>query len=189
MEEKVLVEGQFADAKVFKKRAIIFYMISGACYCIFLIFGSEQAKNVAALISLILMIPAIIMLIFSKIVSKNGITVTDKRVFGTAIFGKRVDLPIDKVSAVGMCMFNGIAVSTSSGTIKFLLCKNRDEVFDCISKVLLERQKATQDIPTVITQEISQSSADELKKFKDLFDNGVITEEEFEAKKKQLLGL
>ena len=30
---------------------------------------------------------------------------------------------------------------------------------------------------------------DELKKFKDLADSGVITQEEFEAKKKQLLGL
>ena len=33
------------------------------------------------------------------------------------------------------------------------------------------------------------SSADEIKKFKDLLDSGVITQEEFDAKKKQLLGL
>ena len=33
------------------------------------------------------------------------------------------------------------------------------------------------------------SSADELKKFKELLDSGVITQEEFDAKKKQLLGL
>jgi hypothetical protein len=33
------------------------------------------------------------------------------------------------------------------------------------------------------------SSADELKKFKELFDGGVITQEEFDAKKKELLGL
>ena len=33
------------------------------------------------------------------------------------------------------------------------------------------------------------SSADELKKFKDLLDAGIITQEEFDAKKKQLLGL
>lgn len=35
----------------------------------------------------------------------------------------------------------------------------------------------------------SVSAADELKKFKDLLDMGVISQEEFEAKKKQLLGL
>lgn len=34
-----------------------------------------------------------------------------------------------------------------------------------------------------------RSSADELKKFKELLDDGVITKEEFEAKKKELLGL
>ncbi len=33
------------------------------------------------------------------------------------------------------------------------------------------------------------SAADELKKFKELLDSGIITQEEFDAKKKQLLGL
>ena len=33
------------------------------------------------------------------------------------------------------------------------------------------------------------SAADELKKFKELLDMGVISQEEFDAKKKQLLGL
>ena len=33
------------------------------------------------------------------------------------------------------------------------------------------------------------SAADELKKFKELLDAGVLTQEEFDAKKKQLLGL
>ena len=42
---------------------------------------------------------------------------------------------------------------------------------------------------SVIKQEIPQSNADELKKYKELLDSGVITQEEFDAKKKQLLGL
>ena len=33
------------------------------------------------------------------------------------------------------------------------------------------------------------SSADEIRKFKELLDSGIITQEEFDAKKKQLLGL
>lgn len=33
------------------------------------------------------------------------------------------------------------------------------------------------------------STADELKKFKDLLDEGILTQEEFDAKKKQLLGI
>lgn len=48
-----------------------------------------------------------------------------------------------------------------------------------------ERIKQEQNNPTVN----SVSAADELKKFKELLDMGVITQEEFETKKKQLLGL
>lgn len=36
---------------------------------------------------------------------------------------------------------------------------------------------------------VGQSAADELKKYKELFDQGVITEQEFQAKKEQLLKL
>lgn len=39
------------------------------------------------------------------------------------------------------------------------------------------------------SNEITQSVVDELKKFKELLDSGIITQEEFDAKKKQLLGL
>ena len=39
------------------------------------------------------------------------------------------------------------------------------------------------------SQQTKLSDADELKKFKELLDSGVITQEEFDAKKKQLLGL
>ena len=43
---------------------------------------------------------------------------------------------------------------------------------------------------TKVTVEVSnKSEADELKKFKELLDSGVITQEEFDAKKKELLGL
>lgn len=41
----------------------------------------------------------------------------------------------------------------------------------------------------VIITNTQSSSADELKKYKELLDSGVISQEEFDAKKKQLLGL
>lgn len=51
---------------------------------------------------------------------------------------------------------------------------------------LCKKAKSAPDQATVIQQ---TSAADELKKFKELLDMGVITQEEFDAKKKQLLGL
>ena len=43
--------------------------------------------------------------------------------------------------------------------------------------------------PRYAAQSLTPSAADELKKYKDLLDMGVITQEEFDAKKKQILGL
>lgn len=130
-----------------------------------------------------------IFLILYWYASKMEITVTDKRVYGKSGFGKRVDLPLDSISAVATGAFNGLAVASSSGRIKFMGIKNRDEIHEIISDLLLKRQSKPVVAPTTIKQEVQQSSADELKKFKELLDSGIITQEEFEAKKKQLLGL
>ena len=51
----------------------------------------------------------------------------------------------------------------------------------------MERQHSEKQSDTQSNN--STSNADELKKYKELFDGGVITQEEFDAKKKQLLGL
>ena len=57
-----------------------------------------------------------------------------------------------------------------------------------LSKEEWETEKAKQEHITS-TSAPTISAADELKKFKELLDMGVITQEEFDAKKKQLLGL
>ena len=135
-------------------------------------------------------IPLIVCLIFFWKLNACEITVTDKRVYGKSSFGKRVDLPMDSISAVGTSFLKGIAVATSSGKIKFWLIKNRDEIHKMISDLLIERQnRANAETTATIKQDVPLSNADELAKFKDLLDKDIITQEEFDAKKKQLLGL
>ena len=99
-----------------------------------------------------------------------------------------MDLPLDSISAISTYgLFSGLAITTASGAIKFVMIKNRGEIYDVVSKLLVKCQNKT--TITSITQEISKSSADELKKYKNLLDSGIISQEEFEAKKKQLLNL
>ena len=57
-----------------------------------------------------------------------------------------------------------------------------------LSKEEWEAEKAKQEQITS-TSAPTISAADELKKFKELLDSGIISQEEFDAKKKQLLGL
>lgn len=64
-------------------------------------------------------------------------------------------------------------------------CGSRDLVD--ITKEELEQIRKSQNSNAQPVQQLS--SADELKKFKELLDQGIITQEEFDAKKKQLLGL
>jgi len=61
------------------------------------------------------------------------------------------------------------------------------EAHECMStlQIICNRQKETPPL----SSEQAISEADEIMKFKNLMDKGIITAEEFEAKKKQLLGL
>lgn len=123
-------------------------------------------------------------------ISQCSITVTDKRVIGKANFGNRVDLPLSQISAVAQGAFSSITVATSSGRIHFWSLINSNEVFNELSNILKSFQNQNNSVSNSEINVIQQSSsADELKKFKELLDTGVITQEEFDAKKKQLLGL
>ena len=139
-----------------------------------------------------IMIPLLPLVIIGTLIyvitSKIELIVTDKRVYGTAIFSKRVDLPLDMISAVGTSAFKGVAVTTSSGAIKFVFIKNNYEIHKAISNLLIQRQDNAAS-KNVLIRESNNSNADELKKFKELLDQGIISQEEFDAKKKQLLGL
>ena len=201
MEEKIITKGKFTKNNIVAITSfilsIISIIISLAIYDPFspknpwddswlneaIFFDCPEGVGVFFYLSILFVIIGIFLLIM---MNSCEITVTDKRVFGKAAFGKRVDLPIDKISSVAICAFKGVSVATSSGKISFLLCNNRDDVFDSISKLLVERQGKQSE--TIIKQEVHQSNADELKKYKDLLDSGVITQEEFDQKKKQLLG-
>lgn len=143
-------------------------------------FGGGNGGNYV-LIPLIFASPIIAYLVYMNW-SKIAITITNKRVYGVSVFRKRVDLPMDSISAVGTGIFSSLVVTTASGAIKFVMLENRDDLHKTLSNLLVERQGKS------ITIE-PNSDADELKKYKTLLDNGAITQEEYDAKKKQLLGL
>ena len=194
MEEKIIIKGTFGNTA--KKCLIIGLLISVGLTAIYMLgfsildstIDNEAARNLSnfMLPLLCVTIPVgIILIVLYFYMSKMEITVTNTRVYGCSAFGKRVDLPNDSISAVGTSSFNGVDVATSAGTIKFKNVANNTELHKTISTIIAERQQNHSETITVA----AQSNADELKKFKDLLDNGIITQEEFDAKKKQLLGL
>ena len=64
---------------------------------------------------------------------------------------------------------------------------------DVLKPVVNERKKLESDCKKYVelrsNNKPNYSAADEIKKFKELLDMGAISQEEYDAKKKQLLGL
>ncbi len=210
MKEEVLVNSYRGGA--FKIYLAILYGIPAICFIIYLI-GCIQKSRFRDPVTLRMVsgdfskvffdgfrfyIPLVIIFVvflLSAIITTFALTgmrltVTNMRVSGVGRFHKRVDIPIDAISAVGTSWMKGIEIASSSGNIKFIFIENYDEISGILRQLLNKRQESRMsERSTDFSSVNSVSSADEIKKYKDLYDQGVITEEEYAMKKKQLLGL
>ena len=130
----------------------------------------------------------IFFLLIASGLKNQKLVVTENNIRGTygKIFKRNIDLPLDLINSVEYIKKSGIVnIATSSQKIHFESLLNAEEISNVINELLQNRQ-ATRGTTTVVN---SSSDADELAKFKKLLDDGIITQEEFDAKKKQLLGL
>lgn len=202
MEEKVLIRSEQYDIKKICRQIFGVVLLGILAYCVYCFiegytFGARWGEsietgfafigyNILGIVGIPVGCPIVLYLIQAWL-AKMELVVSDKRIYGCVAFGRRVDLPIDSVSAIGMSYFKGIAIGTSSGKIHFAGIRNRDEIHQVISDLIIQRQKKAE--APVVEQKATQSTPDDLKKYKDLLDTGVITQEEFDAKKRQLLGL
>ena len=122
--------------------------------------------------------------------SKYSLTVTDKNVYGKNCFGKKVTLPLHMISAYATRKFLAtVIITTMSGKIKFLCQGNYNEIARVLKKLLNERQKNTEIQESLQSRQSNANSLDDLVKLKTLLDSGIITQEEFDVKKKELLKL
>ena len=105
------------------------------------VWNFQRITNIASIATAGILLLFLILLIIHLACQKR-ITVTNKRVYGTAIFNRRIDLPLDSISAVAIrgIILKGIAVATASGRIRFKGIKNRNEVHRVICRLLIERQ-------------------------------------------------
>ncbi len=111
---------------------------------------------------------------------KSEIIISDGLITGNESNGRGVNIPLDMVSSVRTGAFDSVIVTTGSKKYKFWLLDDKDKIVSYISKQIGKKTASTTNAVSV---------PDDLKKYKELLDTGVITQEEFDAKKKQLLGL
>jgi hypothetical protein len=124
------------------------------------------------------------------------IVCTNKRVLmldkGMVYGLKLIDIPLDRINSISHSkglLLGKISITDGATTRTIQNVANTTVSFfaDTVNKEI-ELYKQAKITP--ITQVVNTTSAaDELLKYKQLLDMGVLTQEEFDAKKKQLLGL
>ena len=193
MEETIIAKAEFSKTNAFTVIAIVLFALAGfAAIGVFgillLIYGT---KNIEYLIgpsfgsAFFLAFFGFITLMSARGIYKiSELTITDSKIIGTDAFNRKVELPINQISAIAIGASKTITFLTSSGRISFSWVENLQEIHDCVSKLIQDQQSA-KNVPHSNTV----SDADEIKKYKELLDSGIITQEEFDAKKRQLLGL
>lgn len=196
-DEKIVTRGDFVPRK-----GLIAFLIIMAIAAFIIVVSLFEYLGLLIKLLVIISIPLFIWLAYLCNCSKyQEIVVTDKRVYVSNTKKHEItnEIPLDMISSMNKIGEEGFLLSSSSGKIQFY-CVNRDEICDCISQLMKSRLTNTapdelkKQANQMVTPKADEKSAEvdisvELKKYKALFENGLITQEEYEQKKKQLLDL
>ena len=192
MEEKVLIKAKFKELLILGIINIVCAVLTLFVAC----FGFPPLAGVTLYFAYFAF-----MCFWNK---NNQVTITNRRIYYSFLFKKGVIslCQIEQVSYDSLFRITRISTGGLSG-LRFM-CQNHQEVYETVNQLIVDLNRNTFSDEVInkcfssITEIKKQSnnkqdsqnlSVDELKKFKELLDMGVITQEEFDSKKKQLLGL
>lgn len=176
MNEQIIISGKS------EIKGVVFFHLLSLVICIFGFFFFITTPLYIAFIPLVFL--TIISFVNSIYLKNNVIVVTKETVSGFSALGRRLDLPLSQISGVFVNPSSKeIAVSTSSGLIRFSHIPNYDAIYKVIGQLLSQKNDSS------VTNNQKNDNLDDLKKLKDLLDSGIITKKEFEEKKKKILDL
>lgn len=196
-------------AKISVLGIILELIIFSFPFCFFMsIFDPDGGLTILGILFLIL--PLLVILIISKFILKDlakrssleltetGINGRLKKVFSD----KTIDLPIRQVNSISVqrsamdYIFSGggkrVAIQTSSGRICFHCVQNADEFVSAALAQIENMSRGTSPaqaapVPAPQESDSTQNAIEQIKQLKELKDSGLLTEEEYEEKRKKLL--
>ncbi|MCI7234266.1 MAG: SHOCT domain-containing protein [Oscillospiraceae bacterium] len=157
----------------------------------------ESAVKIAVSIFIVFIIILGIRLYFQDMAKASSLELYSDRIQGRLRLKGHIsdiNIPIDKIDSIfvqesvfdRMRSGKTICLRSVTGAIQFICVQNADEFVNAVNESISKNKSVPQN---TVTTTASSSTTDELKKYKELLDSGVITQEEFDAKKKQLLGI
>lgn len=137
---------------------------------------------------LLIFVAALVLIMFvfqvlTLLEKKKKIIIEKRGVVCTGSSGKEIVFPIRRSLIVKKGVFNGIQVKSPEHRYYISSVSNGKEIVDIVNNIKSEIQKALSG------SKAKTSATEELLKLKELLDAGVITQDEFDAKKKTYLNL
>ena len=148
-------------------------------------------------------VPILLITLIDKYISKKCfLKLTDSGVNGVRkkIFTRsEIDLPIDKIDSILiesaiMDKFEGgktLLIRSVSGVIQFRWVQNAEAFREAVIKRIEEyknsMKQSSSQIASAVSTNNSASSSKKIKELKELFEQGFITQAEYESKRKELL--
>jgi len=125
---------------------------------------------------------------YAYAVTKKRIVMAQQKIIGEAIQSVFLD-NINDITFNSGLMFGTITIDTTKETFNVGLDKVQAANINSEIHDVLHSLKQKKDTPAAAAAAAPADPTVELKKYKELLDSGVITQEDFDAKKKQLLNL
>lgn len=151
-------------------------------FLIWQFFSFECFFGYMIMLGVVVLVVGIIMKFTTE---KCEITVTNEAIIGFRPNRPKVSIPLNQITAINRSAFKGISISSIGNITNFHCFENREEIIKAISYLLANAQPSH----SYSAAEENNGDADRLKQLKKLLDAGVLTQEEFEFKKKEILGL
>lgn len=114
---------------------------------------------------------------------KTELTIHENAIIGKKSNGETVQFLLKDIKSVEITKTQGLKITGAGIKYDIHLIENAEEMKNLMMDMLA---KVQHEQPVVA---VVGSSANDIKEYKELLDAGIITQEEFDAKKKQLLGL
>ena len=165
----------------------------------------EISKFKGALLWLALIVPLAFMLCFAvlpRIISKLcSLTLTDRQVYGqlkTLIGKKKMQIPIEHLDAVMtsrgiidvLCGGEALIIQSNAGRIKFHYVQNADEFAAAAMKLISDVKKSAQaaaPAPVPVQSVTGSDAMEKINSLKQMLENGLITQEQFDQKREEIL--
>ncbi len=163
-------------------------------------FYAENLFLVIFMVLSLMAIPAVALLIANRRRKLTSLTANEKEIVGSytsfiPISKLSLKMPIDKIDNITVAdnklyWFTGkkIRIRVTSNVIKIPYVVNADEIVAFLSEMIEKAKEHRGSAEKQVEQPQRIDGVDILKRIAELRDSGIITEEEFEQKKKEILG-